>query len=54
LVAAACIVYGVMSLHFQRLNRQRLAGSDDHTVEGMTSEQIEELGDRNPKYIYTI
>jgi hypothetical protein len=54
LVAWAVVVYGVMSFHFARLNRQRAAIGDDSTAVGLNKEEIEELGDRNPRYVYTL
>jgi hypothetical protein len=43
-----------MSLYFARANRRRSQGHGDDTIAGMNEEEIEELGDRNPRYIYTI
>jgi hypothetical protein len=53
LVLGAAIFAG-MSLYFSFANKRRRDGLANGAVEGMTSDEIEELGDRSPRYIYTI
>ncbi|KNG89067.1 MFS transporter [Aspergillus nomiae NRRL 13137] len=38
----------------KRENRKRQRGDRDHRVEGLTSEEIAQLGDKRPDFIYTI
>jgi hypothetical protein len=53
LIALAAVIYGSMSVYFSYANRRRAGGDGDGKVEGMTTHEIEELGDRSPRYIYT-
>jgi len=53
LVGLGTILLGGMSLYFSAANRKRLRGDEDETVAGMSEEEIDELGDRNPRYVYT-
>jgi hypothetical protein len=43
----------VMWAWFRRQNRRKLAGKDDHKIQGMTEEEAEELGEHNPRFIYS-
>lgn len=52
-VAMASVIYIFFWIHFRRENRRRAAGKLDHTTEGMTEEEIEELGEHNPRFRYT-
>lgn len=54
LVAFATLVYSLMSLLLARENRLRREGKEDSKIERMTDEEIEELGDESPRFIYTI
>lgn len=54
LVAFATLVYSLMSFVLVRENRLRREGKEDAKIEGMTDEEIEELGDASPRFIYTI
>lgn len=54
LVAFATLVYSLMSLLLARENRFRREGKEDSKIERMTDEEIEELGDESPRFIYTI
>lgn len=38
----------------RRENRKRRRGDRDHRVEGLTPEEIQQLGDKRPDFIYTI
>lgn len=53
MIAMSACIYIVMWAYFRRQNRRRIAGKEDHTVEGMSDEEIEELGEHNPRYRYT-
>jgi hypothetical protein len=54
LVVFACIVYGLMSAYFSWINQQRTNGKEDDRISGLGSEEVEELGDRNPRFVYTV
>ncbi|KAH6695606.1 high-affinity nicotinic acid transporter [Plectosphaerella plurivora] len=49
---SACI-YMAFWAYFRHLNKRRDEGKEDHTVEGMTEEEIQELGEHNPRFRYT-
>ena len=54
MVGFASCVYGFMWWYLARENRRRRKGRDDGKMAGMTEEEIAEMGDRNPRYMYTI
>lgn len=54
LVAFAGIVYGLMWFYYRQKNIRRVQGLEDEKVAGMTDEEIEELGDKSPRFIYSI
>ncbi|KAL1630898.1 hypothetical protein SLS56_004711 [Neofusicoccum ribis] len=51
LVSISTIAF--LSWYFARANRRRAAGKEDYKIAGMTDEQIKELGDRSPRFVYT-
>lgn len=53
MVAMAGVIYAFTTVYFRRRNKSRAAGDDDHTVVGMSEEEIAELGDENPRFVYT-
>ena len=54
MVAWAVIVYAFMWFYFARVNARRDRGEENHKVEGMLDEEIAELGDDSPRFVYTI
>ena len=54
LVAFASIVYGYMWWYFSMVNARRARGEEDYRIEGMSDEEIAELGDDSPRFVYTI
>jgi hypothetical protein len=54
LLALAALIYGGMSVYFGYVNKRRANGLEDSKFEGMTEEEVEELGDRSPRYVYTL
>ncbi|EAW08833.1 putative MFS transporter [Aspergillus clavatus NRRL 1] len=53
MVGFAGIVYGLMWLYYHQENIRRANGLKDDKVAGMTEEEIEELGDKSPRFRYT-
>ncbi|KAL5334402.1 major facilitator superfamily domain-containing protein [Aspergillus crustosus] len=53
LVAMSAIVYLAFWAWFRRQNQRKLAGKEDYRVENMTEEEAEELGEHNPRFLYT-
>ena len=43
-----------MYLMLARENRLRLAGERDHLIEGKSEEEIHEMGDKRPDFLYTL
>ena len=53
LVAFSAILYGLMSLYFVRRNRSRKEGKEDGLTSAKSEAEIAELGDENPRFMYT-
>lgn len=53
LFLAVCI-HTTVYLHFRRLNKRKLSGQEDWRMEGKTEEEIAEMGEHNPRYLYTL
>ncbi|RSL49944.1 hypothetical protein CEP54_012169 [Fusarium duplospermum] len=53
MILMAMVLYLAMGMWFRHVNKRRASGNDDHRVEGMTEEEIAELGEDNPEYRYT-
>lgn len=53
LVAMATVIYILFWFYFRYENRRRAAGKLDHKTQGMTEEEIDELGEDNPRFRYT-
>jgi hypothetical protein len=43
-----------MSYYYKQENAKRRAGKRDWKLEGKTDEEVEEMGDENPRYMYTL
>lgn len=54
LVAFATVLYSLLSFFLARENRLRREGKEDYKIERMTDEEIEEIGDKSPRFLYTI
>ncbi|KAJ5772376.1 hypothetical protein N7520_002905 [Penicillium odoratum] len=53
LVGFAGILYSVMWGCLRLINKRRAKGFEDEKVAGLSEEEIEELGDRNPRFHYS-
>ncbi|KAL4908150.1 hypothetical protein BDW74DRAFT_97637 [Aspergillus multicolor] len=53
LVAMSAIIYLLFWAWFKRKNERKRSGKEDWRVEGMTEEEAEELGEHNPRFMYT-
>lgn len=49
----AAVLFGGIGAWLRHVNRRRAAGKENHRVEGLSAEEIEELGEDNPDYVYT-
>ncbi|PVI03288.1 MFS general substrate transporter [Periconia macrospinosa] len=54
MVGFASLVYAFMWWYFSMVNARRARGEEDHKIEGMTDEEVAELGDDSPRFVYTI
>lgn len=46
--------FGSMSLYLDQMNKRRKAGKEDYKIAGMSEEEVDALGDRSPRFVYTI
>ncbi|KAJ5946049.1 hypothetical protein N7454_002888 [Penicillium verhagenii] len=53
LVGFAGVLYGVMWICLRRINKRRDQGLEDEKIAGLSEEEIQELGDRNPRFHYS-
>lgn len=53
LVGFSGVLYGAMYFALRSINRRRARGLEDSKIEGMSEEDIQELGDRNPRFEYS-
>ncbi|KAI9753604.1 MAG: hypothetical protein M4579_005068 [Chaenotheca gracillima] len=54
MVGFSTVLLAFMSFWFSRKNATRRAGGEDSKFEGMSEEELAELGDESPRYMYTI
>ncbi|KAI9897926.1 hypothetical protein N3K66_007782 [Trichothecium roseum] len=54
LLGYGIFIYAALSLYYRHVNKRRLAGKEDYKIAGMTDAEIDALGDRSPRFIYTI
>lgn len=52
-LAAGAIFLSIM-FYFIQKNKARQDGEEDHLVEGKTEEEINELGDESPRFLFTM
>lgn len=50
----SAVIYASMSLYFVKRNQGRRAGKEDWKMAGKSEEEIAEMGDENPRYMYVI
>lgn len=53
MVAVAIAIYVVMGFYFSARNKSRQAGNEDAKIAGKTEDEIAEMGDENPRYVFT-
>jgi hypothetical protein len=47
-------VFSFMHFYFKSDNKKKLRGDYDHLIEGMTEAEANELGERNPRDLWSI
>lgn len=53
MVGVAGVIYAVMGFYFMVRNKNRRAGREDTKIAGKSEDEIAEMGDENPRYIFT-
>ena len=53
LVAMGTVIYAMLWAYFRYENKRRAAGKLDHKTLGMAEEEVDELGEDNPRFHYT-
>lgn len=53
LVGMSAVIYAFMSVHFRQRNSARKAGKEDGAIRGMSEEEIAEMGDASPRFVFT-
>ena len=53
MVGMATVIYAFMWWYFRSMNQKRAAGKEDWKAEGKTEEEVREMGDESPAYVYT-
>ncbi|KAF1946652.1 MFS general substrate transporter [Clathrospora elynae] len=54
MVGFAVICYAILWFHLDRINSRREKGEEEHLIEGMSDEDVAEMGDDSPRFRYTI
>ncbi|KAL8955323.1 MAG: hypothetical protein Q9193_006783 [Seirophora villosa] len=52
LMGLCAVINGLLWWSLLNINKTRAAGKEDYKIEGLTDEQIDEMGDKSPKFIY--
>jgi hypothetical protein len=48
------ILYTSLHLWYRIQNKRKAEGKEDYRMEGLSEEEINELGEHNPRYLYTL
>ena len=51
-LAVSVVMDLILWWYMVRTNKRRKAGKEDYKIVGMTDEEVNELGDQSPRYIY--
>lgn len=54
MLALGIALYTALHFYFRMQNKKKKEGKFDHLMEGKTDEEIAEMGENNPHYMYTI
>lgn len=46
------VSFGFMWMYYVFINKRRADGKEDHTIQGLSGSEIEELGDKSPRFVY--
>ncbi|KAJ5502733.1 Major facilitator superfamily domain general substrate transporter [Penicillium fimorum] len=54
MVAFAGLVYGGMWVAYRFINKRRAQGLEDEKISSLSEQDIQEMGDRNPRFLYSL
>ncbi|KAF1837939.1 MFS general substrate transporter [Decorospora gaudefroyi] len=54
MVGFAIICYAILWFTLSRINSRRKKGEEEHLVEGMSEDDVAEMGDESPRFRYTV
>lgn len=54
MVALSGIIWGFMGVYYHAQNRRRVQGKEDDKIVGMTEEEVQEMGEKSPRFVYSI
>lgn len=54
LLALGAGIYASLHFWYRAQNKRKLEGMEDYRMEGLSEEEIAELGEQNPRFLYTI
>ena len=54
LLALGAGIYATLHFWYRAQNKRKLEGKEDYRMEGLSEEEIAELGEHNPRFFYTI
>lgn len=52
-VSVSVCIFTFMSIYYRRVNKRRAEGKEDWKLEGKTEQEILEMGDWSPRYVYS-
>ncbi|ELR07981.1 hypothetical protein VC83_00036 [Pseudogymnoascus destructans] len=52
MVGMAALIYLGMMFYYAKVNKDRAMGKEDWKIEGRNDAEIEDMGDRSPRYVY--
>ncbi|KAF8288582.1 hypothetical protein DL93DRAFT_2174306 [Clavulina sp. PMI_390] len=53
MLGVALVIHSILWISYHVANKRRAEGKEDHKIDGMTDEQVEEMGDESPRFVYT-
>ena len=54
MVGMANVIFAFMSWYLSKQNDRRRRGKEDVKVANMSEDEIAELGDKSPRFVYTV
>lgn len=54
MVGIANVIFAFMTWYLSRQNDRRRRGDEDAKVANMSEDEIADLGDRSPRFVYTV